>query len=313
MTDTAQIELPGQMLSGTGLKDQENVTIIIRKGDKSKLPEQVRKDLGDKPIVEIALYVNGQQKNWNNPNAPITVSIPYNPSVAELKDPEHIVVWYIDASGKVNSVPNGRYNAEKGVVTFTTTHFSHYAVAFVRKTFNDLDNVAWAQKPIEVMASKGIISGTGNGAYSPLHSITRADYLVLLIKTFGFTAEFESNFNDIKPGMYYYDAIGVAKQLGITEGSGNNMFSPNALISRQDMIVLTARALEKANKLKASRDPSALDQFTDKGELAPYAVKNVADFVRNGLIVGSGNKINPKSYSTRAEAAVLLYKLYQMQ
>ncbi len=313
ITDTVQLELPGQMLLGTGLEDQERVTIMITEGDKSKLPEHVRKDLGDKPLVEIALYVNGERKNWNNPNAPVTVSIPYKPTAAELKDPEHIVVWYIDGSGKVNGIPSGRYNAEKGVVTFTTTHFSHYAVAFVKKTFNDLDNVAWAQKSIEVMASKGVISGTGNGAYSPSHNITRADYLVLLIKTFSFTAEFESNFSDVKPGVYYYDAIGIARQLGITEGSGNNMFSPNTLISRQDMIVLTARALEKANKLQALGELSALDQFTDKGELAPYAVKNVADFVKNGLIVGSGNKINPKSYSTRAEAAVLLYKLYLMQ
>lgn len=47
---------------------------------------------------------------------------------AELKDPEHIVVWYIDHQGNIISVPNGKYNPSTGKVTFTTTQYSKYVV-----------------------------------------------------------------------------------------------------------------------------------------------------------------------------------------
>lgn len=227
-----------------------------------------------------------------------------------MNDPEHIVVWYIDGSGKVVPVPNGHYDPVTGTVTFTTTHFSYYAVAYVRKTFGDLGSVEWARKPIEVMASKGIISGTGLDAFSPTRSITRADYLVLLVKTLGLTTEFDNNFDDVSPDANYYEALGIAKKLGIAVGIGNNRFNPEETISRQDMMVLTVRALEKAGKLQCSGVNELPDKFSDKGEIAGYAVDSVSALVKEGLIVGSDNRLNPRANTTRAEAAVFLYRIF---
>ncbi|MFZ7101758.1 MAG: S-layer homology domain-containing protein [Peptococcaceae bacterium] len=144
--------------------------------------------IGDRPVIELGLKVDGKQTPWRNDSVPVTVSLSYTPTTEELKDPEHITIWYIDGSGNVISVSSGRYDAATGTATFFTTHFSQYAIVFVHKTFDDLDSAVWAKKPIEVMASKGIISGTGKAAFSPAVNITRADYLVLLIKTLGLTA-----------------------------------------------------------------------------------------------------------------------------
>lgn len=71
----------------------------------------------------------------NNPNAPVTIAIPYVPTAEELNHPELIVVWYIDGKGNVMPVPNGRYDAATQTVVFQTTHFSTYAVTFVKKDF----------------------------------------------------------------------------------------------------------------------------------------------------------------------------------
>jgi len=158
------------------------------------------------------------------------------------------------------------------------------------------------------MASKGIINGTGADTYSPAANITRADYLVLLIKTLGLTADFNGNFDDVQPGAYYYEAVGIAKKLGIAAGSGNNRFNPKENISRQDMMVLTARALEKYKGFKAAGDSTVLAKFSDKGDIAGYAVNSLTTLVKEGLIAGSGNKLNPHAYTTRAEAAVFLYR-----
>lgn len=309
-TDIASVTVPGNMLASSDAAGAQNVSLIIADGDKSKLDADTQAQIGDRPVVELTLKVDGEPISWSNDSAPVTVSVPYTPTAEELKDPEHITVWYIDGNGKVVAVPNGRYNPATGQVTFTTTHFSQYAVVYIHKHFYDLDGVAWAKKPIEVMASKGIISGTGKDTYSPAANITRADYLVLLVKTLGLTAKFDDNFDDVERGTYYYDAVGIAKKLGITKGSENNRFNPKENISRQDMMVLTARALEKYKGLKAADNSSVLDRFSDKEYIAEYAVNSLITLVNEGLIEGSGNKLNPQAYTSRAEAAVFLYKIY---
>jgi uncharacterized repeat protein (TIGR02543 family) len=309
-TSAGSVTIPSGMLAGMPGTEGKQAGITIAQGDKSSLPEDVQDAIGDRPLIQLTLTLDGAQTDWNNPSAPVTVSIPYTPTAAELADPEHIVVWYIDGSGNVISVPNGRYDPATGTVTFTTTHFSHYAVAYVHKTFGDLGGVEWARKPIEVMASKGIITGTGANSFSPAANITRADYLVLLIKTLGLTAEFDGNFDDVEPGAYYYEAVGIAKKLGIAAGSGNNRFNPRENISRQDMMVLTARALEKYKGLKVAGGSAVLDKFSDKGDIAGYAVNSLSTLVKEGLIAGFGDRLNPRTNTTRAEAAVFLYRIY---
>ena len=76
------------------------------------------------------------------------------------------------------------------------------------------------------------------------------------------------------------------------------------------MMVLTWRALRIINKLKEQGTAFELDKFTDKAFIASYAVNGIASVVKEGLIVGSGSTINPIGSTTRAEAAVLLYRIY---
>ncbi|MGI6626756.1 MAG: S-layer homology domain-containing protein [Bacillota bacterium] len=305
--EIGSITISSNMLSAI---EGRKAGITIGQGDRSGLPDEIETAIGDRPLVQLTLTVDGEQTAWNNPDAPVTVSIPYTPSAAELQNPEHIVVWYIDGSGNVVSVPNGRYNSETGTVTFTTAHFSHYAVAYVTKTFDDLGSVAWAKNSIEVLASKGISKGTSEREYNPRAYITRADFLYLLIRGLGVDARVDGNFDDIGGNVHYYKEIAIAKKLGITNGTGNNKFNPDASITRQDMMVLTARALKVLKKLKEQGAASDLEKFADKPLISAYAVDSVAAVVNEGLIVGSGNNLNPLGNTTRAEAAVFIYRIY---
>ncbi len=310
-TDIAALTVPSNMLIAADAAGAQNVSLTIAAGDKNKLDAAVQAQIGDRPVIELNLKIDGKQTSWSNESAPVTVTVPYTPTAEELKDPEHITVWFIDGSGKAVAVPNGRYDPATGKVTFSTTHFSKYAIVFVQKTFSDIAGYGWAKNQIEVLASKGIINGTSNDTFSPAANITRADYLVLLVKTLGLTAEFDSNFNDVEPGTYYYEAAGIAKKLGLAAGSGNNRFNPKENISRQDMMVLTARVLEKYKGLKVAGDSAVLDKFSDKRDIAGYAVDSLATLVKEGLISGSGDKLNPRAQTTRAESAVFLYRIYK--
>lgn len=179
----------------------------------------------------------------------------------------------------VRKVPSGRYDPKTGTVTFITTHFSDYAVVYVAKTFDDLGSVAWTKKPIEVLASKGILKGISEKEYAPQTNITRADFLYFLVRTLGVDAKADGNFDDTSSDAYYYKEIAIAKKLGITSGIGNNKFSPNASITRQDMMVLTKRALRMLKKLKQQGTASDLEKFADKSLIATYAVDGIASVV----------------------------------
>ncbi|HBK84699.1 MAG TPA: hypothetical protein DDZ53_01555 [Firmicutes bacterium] len=310
-SEVGVITLPSNMLEGMQFEGTRDVSISIGQGDKSALPDEVQRAIGDRPLVQLNLSLDGVATEWNNPDAPVTVSIPYEPTAEELKVPEYIVVWYIDGSGNVVSVPSGRYDPATGTVTFTTTHFSHYAIAYEHKTFADLGKVTWAKPSIEVLASKDIVRGVSEKEYFPQDSITRADFLCFLVRTLGLETRFASNFDDIGEDACYYREIGVAKKLGITHGTGNNKFSPDASITRQDMMVLTVNALKMLKRLQQQGSAADLQKFVDRSLVATYAKPFVATAVKEGLIVGSGGgKVNPLGNTTRAEAAVFLYRIY---
>ncbi len=309
-TDIAELILPSGMLMQGNITDTQNVILTIAQANLSDLDHSIRNQIGGRPVIQLSLMVNGKPYTWSNEATPVTVSIPYKPAAEELKNPEHITVWYIDGAGNAVPVPNGCYNPETGTVTFTTTHFSSFAVVYVKESFEDLDGVAWAKKPIEVLASKGILRGITEGKYAPEANITRADFLCFLVRTLGVEAKADGNFDDIKNDAYYYKELAIAKKLGITYGTGNNKFSPNASITRQDMMVLTERALRMLNKLKIQGTASDLDKFSDKSLIAPYALDSMATVVKEGLIVGDFHVINPGGNTTRASAAVFLYKIY---
>ncbi|CAM3905093.1 S-layer-like y domain-containing protein [Cohnella lubricantis] len=312
-TALGSVTIPSDMLAGiTGTADSAaEAGITIAQGNKDALPAEVRDALGDRPIVQITLTIDGQPAEWNNPDSKVEVSIPYKPTAEELANPDQIVVWYIDGSGQPIAVPSGRYDAKSGAVTFRTTHFSQYAVAYVAKSFSGIAKLEWAKPAIEALAARGILMTRGD-TFEPSVPITRADFLYGLVRSLDLNAKTNGNFDDVTQEAYYYNEIAIARALGITTGRDGNTFAPDDSISRQEMMTLTARTLALLGKLKQEDTASALDKFTDKADIAPYAVDSAAALVSEGLILGSNGKLMPKGNTTRAEAAVFLYRLYNL-
>ena len=307
-TSIATVTIPGNMFTAAEISNKTAVAIKVAKVDSTSLTAEAAKAVNGRPVIDLSATMDGKTIAWSNADAPVTVSIPY--TLSDKENPEYLVVWYIDGNGKLTAVPNARYDANTKKVTFTTTHFSKYAISYANKTFNDIANYGWARKQIEVMASKGVINGKSATTFEPGSDITRADFIVLLVKALGLTAKVDSNFADISKAAYYYEAVGTAKKLGIATGSGDNLFNPNARITRQDMMVLVYRALEVKSKLVKNANVSELSKFTDAGKVAAYAKTSVAQLVKDGIIGGSGNAVNPLENATRAETAVIIYRIF---
>lgn len=311
VTALATVTIPDNMLPA-GFTSNEQISLHITSVEPASLQPSVLHRIGNHPVIQITLMSGGKTLTWDNRQAPVTVSIPYAPAAQELLNPEHIVVWYIDSRGELIAVPNGRYDANSGRISFKTTHFSMYAAGYVNKSFMDIQSVEWAKHPVEVMASKGIINGVSDTEFRPSQAVTRADFLVLLVRTLELGGKAGDRFADVPDQAYYYEAVGIARSLGIAEGSGDNLFKPLEPITREDMMVLTARALKASGQQAAGGDTAVLQSFSDARKISPYASESVASLVKAGLIHGNGSQIEPKSTTTRAEAAVLMYNLYNL-
>lgn len=180
------------------------------------------------------------------------------------------------------------------------------------RSFRDVDqHFDWAKSAIEYLAAKGIVKGTSDQSFEPGQKIRRADFVLLLVRAFGFEADTDSNFKDVVSESYYYDALGVAKKIGLATGTGRDRFEPQAHVSRQEMMVLLTRALKLSGKLNIGGAASDLSSFTDTAKLADYARDSAAVLVKEGIIQGDGNALHPAKTATRAEAAVLVYRVIQ--
>lgn len=311
-TNVGSITISSGMLSGmTGL-DGKIAGINIAAGDKTKLPDDIRETIGNRPLIQLNLTIDGKQTEWNNPSSPVRVSIPYEPSEEELSSPESIVIWYIDGNGHAVSVPNGRYDPVSGTVTFITTHFSDYAIVYNPVSFKDVASDAWYKKAVEFIAARQITSGTGNGNYSPTARITRGEFITLLMRAYEIAPDTNpiDNFDDAG-NSYFTGYLAAAKRLGISQGTGKNMFSPGKEITRQEMFTLLYNALKVIdrlpNRLPSGSSGKSLDDFTDANEINSWAKEAFTVLVETGTVVGNNGKLTPNNTATRAEMAQILY------
>jgi len=176
------------------------------------------------------------------------------------------------------------------------------------KYFNDIGGKNWAITAINKLYEDKVVNGVSASKFAPDNKITRADFMVMLVKALDLKAEVNGNFSDVNEGAYYYDAVGIAKALGIATGITADQFGPKDNLTRQDMVVLMNKALE-SKKLTLSKSASDLSQFTDNTAVSAYAKDALALMAANGIINGSNDKIDPKALSTRAQAAVVLNRL----
>ena len=312
-TDKGSITVPSNMLTGVAGADGNKAQITIGQGDKDNLPDDVKEAIGDRPLVQLTLSIDGKRTGWNNPAAPVTVSIPYAPTAAELEHPESIVVWYIDGSGDVATIPNGHYDPATGTVIVDVTHFSNYAVAYNKVIFNDVAAGAWYDKAVSFIAAREITAGTGHGKYSPEAKLTRGEFIVLMMRAYGISPDTNPADNFADSGNTYYTGyLAAAKRLGISAGVGDNLYAPGREITRQEMFTLLYNALKVIGQLPQGDSGKTLLDFSDASQIDEWAGEAMAAFVVTGTIGGSNGSLTPLSTTTRAEMAQVLYNLLGM-
>ncbi|NLM04157.1 MAG: hypothetical protein GX214_03980 [Clostridiales bacterium] len=161
----------------------------------------------------------------------------------------------------------------------------------------------WAERVIEDWVGDGLIRGYPDGSFRPDNPISRAEFMVLVNKAYGFTERAEIDFTDVSASDWYYNAIATAVGAGYISGYPDASMQPNSPISRQEVTVV----LSKINDLV--KDPVATTEFVDMDKIASWAKGYVGAVVKEGYMGGYPDRtFKGENNITRAEAVVTLNK-----
>ena len=170
--------------------------------------------------------------------------------------------------------------------------------------FYDVPNNAYYYEAVKWAQEKGITGGIGNGLFGPNQPCTRAQIVTFLWRAAGSPEpKAMSSFADVSMDAYYAKAVAWAVENGITTGTGDGKFSPDATCTRAQSVTFLFRAIGKLVDSKA--------EFSDV--LADSYYANAVDWaVENGVTNGIGDGLfGPDNSCTRAQIVTFLFRAYQ--
>ena len=170
--------------------------------------------------------------------------------------------------------------------------------------FSDVSTSAYYYEAVKWAQEKGITGGIGNGLFGPNQPCTRAQIVTFLWRAAGSPEpKSMSSFSDVSADSYYAKAVAWAVENGITTGTGDGKFSPDATCTRDQSVTFLFRAIGKLVDSKAEFS----DVLTDS-----YYANAVAWAVENGVTNGIGDGLfGPDNSCTRAQIVTFLFRAYQ--
>lgn len=182
------------------------------------------------------------------------------------------------------------------------------------KTFDDVKK-HWAKSDIEFIISKGIANGVSETQFQPNRSITRAEFAAMLINMLKIDTNgaVGFHFSDVPYQAWYAKIVYTAVDANLVKGVSPTSFAPKQNITRQEMAAMVTNALayKKMSTTVSQEELNNLKKYHDNSELSSWAEKSVAVAMKNGIITGrSANTLAPRANATRAEAAVMMKRLY---
>ena len=169
--------------------------------------------------------------------------------------------------------------------------------------FKDVPANAYYYEAVKWAQEKGITGGIGNGLFGPNDPCTRAQIVTFLWRAAGSPAPKNTGtaFGDVKPGSFYEQAVAWAVENGITGGTGEGMFSPDATCTRAQSVTFLYRA---------SGSPAVSDkaEFSDVSTTAFYA-DAVAWAAKKGITTGIGGGLfGSGNDCTRGQIVTFLWR-----
>ncbi|QNK55859.1 leucine-rich repeat protein [Paenibacillus sp. PAMC21692] len=168
----------------------------------------------------------------------------------------------------------------------------------------------WGKPSIIEASCRGIVQGYSDGSFGPDHRVTRAEFTLMMAALFQWeSVESVPMFGDMAGKDHWAEqAISQAANSFIVTGYPDGTFRPEATITRAEMAVMIAKALELPT------DADLLSDFTDNEQIPAWAKGAVASIRQLEIVIGRGdNRFVPGGAATRAEATVMLLRIAEIK
>ena len=291
--------------SGTGLTGENNLTVTIEKGS-----------TGDRSYTAHWRYNGGGGSGYSYYTIKATAgtggSISPSGSVSVREGRDQTFTITPDKGYAVSNVKiDGKSIGAVKSYTFENVRRTHtIEVIFMKANGNpqtgvfvDVATGSYYEDAVDWAVENGITTGVSANRFDPNGVCTRAQAVTFLWRAAG-SPKPKTNtmpFTDVNAGSYYYDAVLWAVENGITEGTSDTTFSPNATCTRAQIVTFLWRS--EKSPAAGSRNP-----FADVKSTAYYA-DAVLWAVKEDITKGSTNTtFSPNADCTRAQIVTFLWR-----
>lgn len=200
--------------------------------------------------------------------------------------------------------------------TYSFTMPSGTANVYVRFSgsglpFADVPSGSWYYDDIAYVYDAGLMTGLTATAFGPNLSTTRGMIVTILWRMENEpAAKHGCPFADVRRGSYYEQAIAWASENGIVTGFDSSTFAPDRAITREQLAAILFR-FAAYRGMDAVTLRENLSSFQDQAAISAYAVSALNWAVGEGLMQGTGDKLEPTGNATRAQVAAMLRRFMQ--
>lgn len=193
---------------------------------------------------------------------------------------------------------------KKIAVLIAAVMTAQMSVPAFAQEYSDVPRDHWAYSEIQKAGEIGFMSGMGDGTFGLGQNVTRAQFVSMLVRMFGWSASEGTGFSDVAPGDWYYSDVLTASDMGVLDTT-ETYFRPNDNITREEMAVMIIKALEYGELAEEIANDGV--PFSDVTENKGY-ISLAYEF---GIISGRGGSIfDPNGTALREDAAAMMVRCY---
>ncbi|MBQ1935363.1 MAG: S-layer homology domain-containing protein, partial [Clostridia bacterium] len=176
--------------------------------------------------------------------------------------------------------------------------------------FSGLGN-HWSRNYVRLLEREGIVSGKTADTFDPEGIVTRAEFVSLAVRLANLLGKESSPYTDVAESAWFAPAVSAAKEFGALDNdmTADGAFYPDRPITREEMTSVIVRMTERicGTLLNVRTD------FTDADTFSECYADYIAKAAGEGIVTGNpGGTFNPRGNATRAEAAVIIKRFYDL-
>ncbi|MEK0317260.1 S-layer homology domain-containing protein [Cohnella sp. 56] len=244
------------------------------------------------------------------------LKLKYDPALLKGQDARKLGLYRQDPADPDNWIyVGGIVKTSASTVRTEVSEWGVYAVFLRDITFEDVLK-HWSRPEVEVLASRGLVSGVAPGKFEPNRQLTRAEavkLLLSLLRASGKLPESQAGaagmaFADVRDDAWYAADVKLASLLGLVQGAAGR-FRPNDPMTREELATIVYRAAIWRSEEELAND-AWKSGYKDADAVAAWAIPGLRSAIGAGWLKGrTASTLAPKANITRAEAVVILYRL----